>query len=99
MSPAEALDQPGERVGQLEGFEVVINGLLGQKLQFERDTGRLTVFLEALAVRLGLLLGRAQELAGIGEQGRVEGLAALEQIIIHRLLSKGLLDRKSTRLN
>ena len=79
-----AADHPGIRSFQWASdsasracFKLGINRRFGEELQLERLEGRVTIFLEPVGIRLGLLLRQPHQRARNREQLGIKGISAL----------------------
>ncbi len=75
---AGELREDGERLGEHHRLEIGVDRFLREELELERLAAGVAEFLEPLAVRLGQLVSRAQEIAGEAEGVTREGVPALE---------------------
>ena len=71
---AHRLQPMGQRVGQFDRLQVLVDRRFGVQLLLERLEIRLAILAQPLRVRLGLLIGQAQQRPGGDEQSAVEGL-------------------------
>src|SRR5262249_38730553 len=70
----------GQRAGELGLLELRVDRGRREQVELQRLERRVAVLLEALGVRLRLLLREADQVAGDGEQARVERQPALEEV-------------------
>ena len=61
---AQNLGHHSQRIGELHGFQVVVNRRIGKELKFQRIQARFRVFAQTFRVRLGRFLRQADQLDG-----------------------------------